>query len=448
MLAPCATVGAGVGNAGMIEIMLLLLGGDYLRRRWWLLAMLGVSWLVAGVFLCIDALDGELIFPLEAFAMLVLLECLTAFSLASSGLSLAPKLRFIQAAAMAVVAALILSPWDLGDVVIALVLATAFAVDGVTRMVTAWHVRFPGWQLTMLGGGLLVLLAVTVAVPWRAGYVDTIPYCIGVGLAASGVGLLRAALGLRLWPGGSAIAPHLVRARGGGALLQLPTVPPTPPGRRPLIVHVWTAVGTADQPLHRPVLDHYIAAIDAKGTISTGHSALELPPDLYISHYPAVDIDHSPTDFFHLFRATPDNDVPGRFQPSYAVEAAEWCPATRRVAFRRFNPARLRAFWEAYRRDTTYNLTYRNCSSTVALALDCAIEGCLARDGVSPNLLLRVLLTPELWAAAELRKRARTMAWTPGLLLDYALAMRALQDPPASGLLALLRLPLRGWRRP
>ena len=40
------------------------------------------------------------------------------------------------------------------------------------------------------------------------------------------------------------------------------------------------------------------------------------------------------------------------------------------------------------------------------------------------------------------------MAWTPGILLDYAMAMRALQDPPASGLLALARLPLRAWRRP
>ena len=107
----------------------------------------------------------------------------------------------------------------------------------------------------------------------------------------------------------------------------------------------------------------------------------------------------------------------------------------------------MRAFWNAYRQDTTYNLTYRNCSSTVALALDCAIEGNLARHGVGPYLLLRVLLTPELCIAAQLRHRARTMAWTPGILLDYAMAMRALQDPPASGLIALIRLPFRSWRR-
>ena len=68
--------------------------------------------------------------------------------------------------------------------------------------------------------------------------------------------------------------------------------------------------------------------------------------------------------------------------PATRWKSAEWCPATRHVAFRRFNPARLRAFWEAYRQDATYNLTYRNCSSTVALALDCAIEGSLARHGV------------------------------------------------------------------
>jgi hypothetical protein len=42
---------------------------------------------------------------------------------------------------------------------------------------------------------------------------------------------------------------------------------------------------------------------------------------------------------------------------------------------------------------------------------------------------LRLLLTPELWVAAHLRKRATTMAWTPGLTLDYARAMSMLADP-------------------
>ena len=429
----------------MIDIILLLLGGDYVRRRWALLAALGITWLAAGVWLCIDALDGVLYFPLEIFALLVLLESLIALTLARSGLSRAPRLRLIQASALALIALLILSPWSLGKMVLALLLAAAFALDGATRIVTAWHVRFPGWRVTLLGGVLLIVLAITVAAPWPIVYVDTVPYCIGVGLIFSGIIITRLAFRLRHWPPHSTLATQLVHRRTG-ADLELPPVPPTPPGHTPLVVHVWTALGTAVDPIHRPLLDRYIAAVDAKGTISTGHAALGLAPDVYISHYPAVEIDHSPTEFLHLFRATPDNDVPGRFQPSYAVESAEWCPATRHIAFRHFHPARLRAFWQVYRQDKTYNLTFRNCSSTVALALDCALEGSLARHGVGWYLMLRVLLVPELWAAAAVRQRARTMAWTPGLLHDYALAMRALQDPPPSGLAALARLPLRRGR--
>lgn len=47
------------------------------------------------------------------------------------------------------------------------------------------------------------------------------------------------------------------------------------------------------------------------------------------------------------------------------------------MAFRRFNAAALLAYWESYARDTTYNLTARNCSSTVARLLDAAMEGSL-----------------------------------------------------------------------
>ncbi len=39
------------------------------------------------------------------------------------------------------------------------------------------------------------------------------------------------------------------------------------------------------------------------------------------------------------------------------------------------------------------------------------------------------MLTPELWLAAQIRKRAKTMAWTPGLVRDYARALSLLVDP-------------------
>ncbi|MFO1071724.1 MAG: hypothetical protein U1E17_03295 [Geminicoccaceae bacterium] len=66
----------------MIEIILLLLGGDYLRRHWRLLAVLAAVWLASGLWLCIDALDGQLVFPIEIFALLVLLESVIAIALA------------------------------------------------------------------------------------------------------------------------------------------------------------------------------------------------------------------------------------------------------------------------------------------------------------------------------------------------------------------------------
>jgi hypothetical protein len=213
-----------------------------------------------------------------------------------------------------------------------------------------------------------------------------------------------------------------------------------------LTVHVWTPVGSSKGEARRqPIIDRYIAAVDRNGVISTGHAALESPEGIYISLYPGVEIDRSPDEFSRLLRATRENDVPGLFQPDYGTESKAWCESTTQVRIRNYDPERLRRFWETYRQDTTYNLTYRNCSSTVSRALEAAIEGASARvwgrhDGWKP--FLRVISTPELWVAAQVRKRAATMAWTPGLTLDYARALSMLADPRPSGWVKMARLAL------
>ena len=43
--------------------------------------------------------------------------------------------------------------------------------------------------------------------------------------------------------------------------------------------------------------------------------------------------------------------------------------------------------------------------------------------------VLNVLCMPELWIAAQIRRRALMMAWTPGLIMDYARALRAIVHP-------------------
>jgi hypothetical protein len=188
-----------------------------------------------------------------------------------------------------------------------------------------------------------------------------------------------------------------------------------------LTVHVWTPTGDL-APLAQGV-QRYVVAQDATGAASTGHAALQLPPDVYISHYPAVEIERSPDQFARVLRATRENDVPGEFKPSYEAESAEWCPSTMQVRLTGINGAAVRHFWRDYSTDSTYNLTYRNCSSTVAHALDAAIEGRYAHEIRSPLFVIRLLSLPELWVAGLMRRRAAWMAWTPGLVLDYARAV-------------------------
>lgn len=47
----------------MPQLVLLLLGVPYLRKRWRALFVLGIVFLVAGVAVFIDALDDALYFP-------------------------------------------------------------------------------------------------------------------------------------------------------------------------------------------------------------------------------------------------------------------------------------------------------------------------------------------------------------------------------------------------
>jgi hypothetical protein len=198
-------------------------------------------------------------------------------------------------------------------------------------------------------------------------------------------------------------------------------------GDEVLNVYVWTAVGSIKDPERRLLIDRYVAAVDKKGVISTGHSALEMPPDLYISHYPFDDIDHSPDDFRAILSAGHENDVAGRFNESLAQESADWCEPDQKVTFRRFNPQALRSFWAVYSQDTTYNLAARNCSTTVVQALDAALEGASYSGHVWRDLF-KIISNPQFWLLRLVRGRAEALTWTPGLVLDYARLLRSVVE--------------------
>ena len=430
----------------MIRLVLLLLGADFIRRRWRTLAVIGALWGILGLALFIDALDGVMYFPIHVFGYLLIVEALVTLVATTSNRGTQTVLRKARGVIFLLLGLLIIDPHRASSFVLAMIFGVVFAVDGILRIASAQVVRFTGWRLSLALGVFELAFAIFMFEPYPTYYAGTVPYCIGVGLMLSGFGTLRLAWRLRNLPPGASVLALMARADGES----VPLVAGAPQAAtRPLpvlTVHVWTPVGSAVDALPQPLLDRYVAAVDGQGVISTGHAALEVPEVLYISHYPATEIDRSPEDFRSLLRATKENDVPGRFQPSYAVEAAGWCESTAKVTFENYDLARLETFWSRYSQDRTYNLTNRNCSSTVAMALEVALEGTFSGGGSSIARFLGAMINPELWVASQLRKHAQAAAWTPGLVLDYARSLKVAIDPPPLGLVTLTQYVANAYR--
>ncbi|MFD4838500.1 HdeD family acid-resistance protein [Achromobacter sp. NPDC058515] len=444
----------------MPQLVLLLLGVKYLRQRWRALSIAGAVFLVAGIIVFIDALDGAPYFPLNAFAALFIIEGLGTLLIASTGVGGQRVLRYAKGLFVVAAGSLILAGHHHGHFVLSMIFGALFLVDGLLQCIAGYVVRYERWRYAFAGGVAEVLLAIFFFQPFPTNYVGTVPYCLGLFLGIAGIKLLWLARRVRHLASNPAFAANRSPAFTPTAPSQTPApVWDGPPAdsERALTVHVWTPSGSAKaQTRSYPVVDRYIAAVDVNGVISTGHAALESPEGIYISLYPKEEIDRSPDDFSALLRATAENDIPGVYQPDYATESKAWCPSTVRVRIRNYDAEKLAAFWEEYRKNSTYNLTHRNCSSTVARALDAALDGVVGRlhgHEAGGRVLIRLLLTPELWVASQIRKRAQTMAWTPGLTLDYARAMSMLADPRPSGWWKMSQSALRriallreGWR--
>ncbi|MBX6744422.1 MAG: protease [Acetobacteraceae bacterium] len=414
----------------MIRLVLLLLGASRLRDRWPFLLGFGLLGITLALAIIADAVDGVTVVATRTFGWILLIDGLAALAAGLVGRNRTSRFDMVRALCLIVLGLLILDfPWK-NDLANSLLFGLAFLIDGAARVVTAAVLRFRGWALVVAGGAVELGLATLAFASWPVPYQKTVPFCIGVLLLLSAWTVLRFALALRrLPPDGSIFSlPGFGRRCWHGAVAA--SAPARAGGRNPpLVLHVWTPRGSAEDVVRRPLVDRWIAAVDGKGRISTGHAALELAPDLYISHYPAIEIDRSPADLIRALRATADNDMPGRFLPSYREEAEGWVEADAHVVFERFNAARLRAHWAEYSKDATYNLTRRNCSVSAALALEAALEGVLA-EGPLWHRITSLLGNPDLWLAAAVRHRAETMTWTPGLVLDYARALQRVVKPP------------------
>ena len=443
----------------MVKLMMILLGVDYLRNRWRSLMATGWLLLIVGIGVFTDALDGALGFPIMFVGWLLLIEGLLTLAVAWAGVGGQRRLRYAKGIAFVLAAALIFESHH-GHFILSLLIGIAFLFDGLLQATSALVVRYRRYRVALAFAIFEILFAIFMIQPYPTHYKGTVPYSVGVIFMFAGWNLIIVATRMRtlgsnpaMWDDASTeAAGQAISKQGARPALQASEWDGPPAEDEPaLTVHVWTPVGSSKgETQRRPIVDRYIAAVDRNGVISTGHAALESPEGIYVSLYPAVEIDRSPDDFARLLRATRENDVPGLFQASYATESKAWCPSTVRVRIRNYDPFGLDRFWRNYRVDTTYNLTHRNCSSSVARALEAALEGAAGRlYGVRAGwgALFRMMVTPELWVAAQIRKRAVTMAWTPGLTLDYARALSMVADPRPYGWLKVARMALAKMRK-
>ncbi|CAI0742243.1 MULTISPECIES: HdeD family acid-resistance protein [Serratia] len=389
----------------MIRLIILLLGAQALHGQRRLLMLFGWLWICVGVLMLFDVLqDGRSVLALDALAVMLALEGLVAISAALVIGSAASRPVLLKGLSFLFMAFLILDVPADDNIVATLVFGSALLLDGAVRIASSTVIQHSRWKPVALAGSGEILLSLMIFVGWPVPHRMTVPFCLGVMILLSGWALLRIARRLESFS------------------LNQNQDQPEPQWTHditPLSVYVWTPIGSAKDARRRYIVDRYIAAVDGGGNISTGHAALALDPDLYISHYPLNDISHSAQDFRQLLHSGEQNNVDGRFLPGLQQEVAAWCPPDKKIQFHRYNPAALRTFWQHYQQDTTYNLTRRNCSTTVIRALDSALEGVLGDKHLWRRFLLLVL-DPNLWMLAVLRSRGESMTWTPGLVLDYA----------------------------
>ena len=407
----------------MLKIAFLLIGPEAFRSRWYMIAIMGLMLIALSLVVMLGVSSRVSLATVEAFGFIFVVTGLFSFlPLLHPALDRKSRLLTVfKALALVVVGCLILDFPFKNSFGVALLFGLGFLLDGILRAGAALVLRFYRWKTGLFFGLAEIVFAGLIFLDWPMRRENNIILCISLFLALSGWLLVRLGFSFRKLESEVAIL-NLPIFGGRGWYDHAPVlVDNGEPVKveHPLTVHVWTPVGAAHEPARRLIVDRYIAAVDSKGVISTGHAALELKPDLYISHYPLNDIDRTGNDFVAMFRATAENDIPGRFLPSYEEEVAGWCEADVHVQFWNYNPRRVRAFWIGYRQQNTYNLTNRNCSVVVAAALDAALEGSLA--GPRPwARLVKLLLDPDIWVASMLVTRANTMVWTPGMVVDYA----------------------------
>jgi uncharacterized membrane protein HdeD (DUF308 family) len=144
----------------MVQLVMILLGVDYLRNRWRGLMIAGWLGVLAGLIIFIDALDNAIYFPLHPFAFLLLVEGLATLMVAHTGIGGQRTLRYVKGGAFSLAAILILSGHHHGHFILSMIFGILFLTDGLLQIVTAGVVRYKNWKFVVAGGVIEIMLAI------------------------------------------------------------------------------------------------------------------------------------------------------------------------------------------------------------------------------------------------------------------------------------------------
>ncbi|MEZ3498644.1 hypothetical protein [Pantoea sp. KPR_PJ] len=420
----------------MLRLLFLLMGGPALRAS--------CPWLLLSGLLCLAASAGIVLDMLVHSTLLIPL-CLLGLFLSAEGVMQVWRARLMtsdswqakmKAFVLIALGGILLAAPQMKGVCLAWLFATAFIFDGGFRIISCSLMRCRRWQYKLATGGAEWLFSLLIIMDWPLPHHIIIPLGFAILLLAWALSLLQMAWQVRtLSPNTSVAALPLFTRKGlrrphGLDYLHSPYA--GEPASTPLKIYIWTPLGSGSVVGRRPGFDRWVAAIDHRGKVSTGHTALEMGESLYVSLYPVEDLTCHLSGFLQMLHAREENDVAGFHQESLEREIKNGCLPDKRLSLRHYNQQALRHYWARHRGDCRYNLTSRNCSTTVIQALDVATEGLLGNRGYE------ALLNPDFWLLSLIRSRAEGMTWTPGLVMDYVSVLNRVLDPQAHACSSML----------
>ena len=269
----------------MLRLLFLLMGGPALRAGWPYLTGLGLLCAGASAGILMDLLQhGSLSFPLHVLGVFLAVEGLgeaMGAIYSPAGIAWPPLMK--SAGLMLFGVLVFIAPYD-SSFSFSLCFALIFLLDGGFRVISCSLMRCRRWTQKLSLGCAEILFSILIATHWPLAPHVIVPLCFALLLAGWGINLLVMGAQIHSLPENTSVTALPLFTRKG---LRAPhglnyEHPPLQAGHAsvPLNVYIWTPLGSGDVAGRRPWFDRWVAAIDHRGEVSTGHTSLEMGDEL------------------------------------------------------------------------------------------------------------------------------------------------------------------------